>query len=141
MMEWFRMAGVDASIEQLTWSDWLSQCWVDKDFQITMMNFFTLWEPDFLYYSLWNTEGAFNYRKISNPKVDELTAKARVTVDAQARADIYKQVQTVVHDETLDVILWFRNGTIGAQPAVMGLDTIVHPNGSNLNFHKVWLQS
>ncbi len=50
-------------------------------------------------------------------------------------------MQTVVHDETLDVILWFRNGTIGAQPAVMGLDTIVHPNGSNLNFHKVWLQS
>ncbi|MGD9862784.1 MAG: ABC transporter substrate-binding protein [Pseudodonghicola sp.] len=140
MLEWFRMAGVEASIEQLTWSDWLSQCWVDKDFQITMMNFFTLWEPDFLYYSLWNTEGAFNYRKISNAAVDELTAKARVTVDPQARAEIYKQVQTVIHDETLDVILWFRNGTIGAQPSVMGLDTIVHPNGSNLNFHKVWLQ-
>lgn len=139
MLEWFRMAGVDATIEQLTWSDWLSQCWVDKDFQITMMNFFTLWEPDFLYYSLWNTEGAFNYRKISNPMVDELTAKARITVDPQARADIYKQVQKVVHDETLDVILWFRNGTIGAQPSVGGLDTIVHPNGSNLNFHKVWL--
>lgn len=139
MLEWFRMAGVDASIEQLTWSDWLSQCWVDKDFQITMMNFFTLWEPDFLYYSLWNTEGAFNYRKISNAKVDELTAKARVTVDPEARAAVYKEVQQVVHDETLDVVLWFRNGTIGAQPKVMGLDTVVHPNGSNLNFHKVWL--
>ena len=139
MLEWFRMAGVDASIEQLTWSDWLSQVWVDKDFQISMMNFFTLWEPDFLYYSLWNTEGAFNYRKISNAKVDELTAQARVTVDPGARADIYKQVQQVIHDETLDVILWFRNGTIGAQPSVQGLDTIVHPNGSNLRFHKVWL--
>ncbi|MCB1355147.1 MAG: hypothetical protein KDK53_01130 [Maritimibacter sp.] len=139
MLEWFRLAGVDASIEQLTWSDWLSQCWVDKDYQITMMNFFTLWESDFLYYSLWNTEGAFNYRNISNPMIDELTAKARVTVDPEARADIYKQVQKVIHDETLDVILWFRNGTIGAQPSVMGLDTVVHPNGSNLNFHKVWL--
>ncbi|MBC7152770.1 MAG: ABC transporter substrate-binding protein [Rhizobium sp.] len=139
MLEWFRMAGVDASIEQLTWSDWLSQVWVDKDFQISMMNFFTLWEPDFLYYSLWNTEGAFNYRKISNAKVDELTAKARVTVDPAERAEIYKEVQKVIHDETLDVILWFRNGTIGAQPVVQGLDTIVHPNGSNLRFHKVWL--
>jgi peptide/nickel transport system substrate-binding protein len=139
MLEWFRLAGVDASIEQLTWSDWLSQVWVDKDFQISMMNFFTLWEPDFLYYSLWNTEGAFNYRKISNPVVDELTAKARVTVDPAERAEVYKQVQQVVHDETLDVILWFRNGTIGAQPTVQGLDSIVHPNGSNLRFHKVWL--
>lgn len=139
MLEWFRMAGVDATIEQLTWADWLSQCWVDKDFQITMMNFFTLWEPDFLYYSLWNTEGAFNYRKISNPKVDELTAKARVTVDPMERAQIYKDVQAIVNEETLDVVLWFRNGTIGAQPVVGGLDGIVHPNGSNLDFHKVWL--
>lgn len=141
MLEWFRMAGVEASIVQLTWSDWLSQCWVEKDFQITMMNFFTLWEPDFLYYSLWNTEGAFNYRNISNARIDELTARARVTVDPAERAAIYKEVQKVIHDESLDVILWFRNGTIGAQPSVMGLDTIVHPNGSNLNFHKVWLAS
>ena len=139
MLEWFRMAGVDASIEQLTWADWLSQVWVDKDFQISMMNFFTLWEPDFLYYSLWNSEGAFNYRKISNPMVDELTAKARVTVDPAERAEVYKQVQALIQAETLDVFLWFRNGTIGAQPTVQGLDTIVHPNGSNLQFHKVWL--
>ncbi len=139
MLEWFRMAGVDATIEQLTWADWLSQVWVDKDFQISMMNFFTLWEPDFLYYSLWNTEGAFNYRKISNPAVDELTAKARVTVDPAERAAVYKEVQELIQAETLDVFLWFRNGTIGAQPNVQGLDTIVHPNGSNLEFKRVWL--
>jgi peptide/nickel transport system substrate-binding protein len=139
MLEWFRAAGVDATIEQLTWSDWLSQVWVDKDFQISMMNFFTLWEPDFLYYSLWNSTGAFNYRKISDPEIDELTEKARITVDPQERAEIYKQVQQRIHDQTHDVILWFRNGTIGAQPGVGGLDTVVHPNGSNLNFHKVWL--
>lgn len=139
--EWFREAGVDLTITQLTWADWLSQCWVDKDYQITMMNFFTLWEPDFLYYSLWNSTGAFNYRKISDPTIDELTEKARITVDPAARADIYKQVQQRVFDETHDILLWFRNGVIGAQPAVMGLDTIVHPNGSNLNFHKVWLKA
>jgi peptide/nickel transport system substrate-binding protein len=39
------------------------------------------------------------------------------------------------------VVLWFRNGTIGAQPAVGGIETVVHPNGSNLNFHKVWLKA
>jgi peptide/nickel transport system substrate-binding protein len=141
LAEWFREAGVELSIEQLTWADWLSQCWVDRDFQMTMMNFFTLWEPDFLYYSLWNTEGAFNYRSISDPTIDELTAKARVTVDPTERAEIYKQVQQRIYDEVLDVILWFRNGTIAAQPVVGGLDTVVHPNGSNLDFHKVWLKT
>ena len=75
MLEWFKEAGVNMKIEQLTWADWLSQVWVNKDFQISMMNFFTLWEPDFLYYSLWNSTGAFNYRKIKDPIIDDLTAK------------------------------------------------------------------
>jgi peptide/nickel transport system substrate-binding protein len=141
MAEWFRTAGVDMKIEQLTWSDWLSQCWTNKDFQITMMNFFTLWEPDFLYYSLWNSTGAFNYRKIKDADIDKLTQQARGTVDPAARADLYKQVQQRVFDETHDVILWFRNGSLGAQKSVGGLDTIVHPNGCNLNFHKVWLSA
>jgi ABC-type transport system substrate-binding protein len=141
MLEWFKEAGVNMKIEQLTWADWLSQVWVNKDFQISMMNFFTLWEPDFLYYSLWNSTGAFNYRKIKDPVIDDLTQKARVTIDPAARADIYKQVQQQVFDQTHDIILWFRNGSIGAQPSVGGLDTIVHPNGSNFNFHKVWLRA
>ncbi len=141
MLEWFREAGIDMSIEQLTWSDWLSQVWVNKDFQISMMNFFTLWEPDFLYYSLWHSTGAFNYRHINDPELDAMLEKARVTVDPAARAEVYMEVQQRVHDQVHDVILWFRNGTIGAQTAVGGLDTIVHPNGSNLNFHKVWLNA
>ncbi len=141
MAEWFRAAGVEMTIEQLTWADWLSQVWVNRDFQISMMNFFTLWEPDFLYYSLWNSTGAFNYRNIKDAEIDKLTQEARGTVDPAARAELYKKVQQRIFDQTLDVILWFRNGTIGAQKTVGGLDTIVHPNGSNLNFHKVWLNS
>jgi ABC-type transport system substrate-binding protein len=141
MVEWFSAAGVEMTIEQLTWADWLSQVWVNKDFQISMMNFFTLWEPDFLYYSLWHSTGAFNYRHINDPVIDELVTKARVTVDPTARADIYKEVQQRVFDEVHDIVLWFRNGSIAAQPTVAGLETIVHPNGSNLNFHKVWLKA
>jgi ABC-type transport system substrate-binding protein len=139
LVEWFRMAGVNLTIEQLTWADWLSQCWIDRDYQMTMMNFFTLWESDFLYYSVWNSTGAFNYRGINDPVIDELTERARITVDDAERAEIYKAVQQQIFDEAHDIILWFRNGTIGAQPNVRGLDTVVHPNGSNLNFHKVWL--
>ena len=139
MAEWFRAGGVNVKIEQLTWADWLSQCWTNRDFQITMMNFFTLWEPDFLYYSLWNSKGAFNYRSVEDAEIDKLTQQARQVVDPAARAALYKQVQQRIFDQAHDVVLWFRNGTLGAQRAVGGLDTLVAPNGSGLNFHKVWL--
>ena len=83
----------------------------------------------------------FNYRNIKDAEIDTLTQKARETVDPAARAELYKQVQQRIFDQTHDVILWFRNGSMGAQKSVGGLDTVVHPNGSNLNFHKVWLNS
>lgn len=139
--EWARQAGVNMTIEQLTWADWLSQVWVDRDFEMTMMNFFTIWEPDRLYYSLYHTTGGFNYRNISDPLIDELAEAARGEVDPDARTEIYQQIQQHIFDEALDVLLWYRNGSIAAQPSVGGLDTVVHPNGSNLNFHRVWLQS
>ncbi len=141
MAEWFRAGGVNMKIEQLTWADWLSQCWTNRDFQITMMNFFGLWEPDFLYYSLWNSTGAFNYRNVNDPTIDQLTQQARGVTDPAARAGLYQQVQQRVFDQAHDVVLWFRNGTIGAQKSVHGLDTVVAPNGSGLNFHKVWLEA
>lgn len=141
LQEWFRSAGLKVEVQQLTWSDWLSQCWVDRDYDVTMMNFFTLWEPDFLYYSLWHSTGAFNYRNVSDPVLDELAQKARVTVDKKERSDIYHQIQQRIYDEAHDVVLWFRNGTIGAQTNVGGLDQLVHPNGSNLMFRNVWLKT
>jgi len=84
MLEWFRQAGVNTSIEQLTWSDWLSQVWTQKDYQITIMNFFTLWEPDYLYYTQWHTKGAFNYRNLSDPVLDTWLEEARRTTDRAA---------------------------------------------------------
>ena len=139
--EWAREAGVNMTIEQLTWADWLSQVWVDRDFEMTMMNFFTIWEADRLYYSLYHSTGGFNYRNINDPLIDELAEAARGEVDPQARIEIYKRIQKHIYDEALDVVLWYRNGSIAAQPSVGGLDTVVHPNGSNLTFHKVWLAS
>ena len=141
MQEWFREGGVTVTTQQLTWSDWLSQCWVDRDYQVTMMNFFTLWEPDFLYYSLWHSTGAFNYRNIKDPMLDEMTEAARRIIDRDERVQIYKDIQKRIQDETHDVVLWFRNGTVAAQPSVGGLDQLVHPNGSNLQFRHVWLRT
>ena len=89
-----------------------------------MMNFFTLWEPDFLYFSVWNSTGAFNYRAVKDKVIDDLTAQARITVDDAARADLYKKVQAQIWEQSHDIILWFRNGTIGAQPSVKGLSRI-----------------
>ena len=140
LVEWFRQAGVELTIEQLTWADWLSQVWVDKDFQMSMMNFNSIWEEDFLYYSLYNSTGGFNYRGINDTVIDELTEKARVTVDDGARADIYREVQQRVFDKVHDIVVWHRNSSFGAQKNIGGLDTLVNGDGATYHFHRVWIE-
>jgi len=140
LVEWFRMAGIELTIEQLTWADWLSQVWVDKDFQMSMMNFNSIWEEDFLYYSLFNSTGGFNYRGISDPTIDELTEKARVTIDKAERAEIYKEVQQRVFDKVHDIVLWHRNSSFGAQKNIGGLDTLVNADGATYHFDRVWIE-
>jgi ABC-type transport system substrate-binding protein len=141
MQDWFRTVGMRVTVEQLTWSDWLSQVWINRDFSVAMVNFFTLWEPDFLFYSLWHSTGAFNFRNIRDGALDDLLQQAREETDAGVRNELYHQVQQRIFDQSHDVILWYRNGTLAARNSVGGLDTIVHPNASNLNFWRVWLAS
>jgi ABC-type transport system substrate-binding protein len=141
MVEWFRVAGMKIKIAQLNWSDWLAQCWTNRDFDVTMMNFFGLWEPDFLYYSLWHTDGGFNYRNISDSKVDELCEQARATIDVAKRDKIYHKVQQRIFDEAHDVFLWRRKGWVAARKNVGGLDKLVDSDGNGFNFKNVWLES
>ena len=141
MQAWFAEGGVKVTTQQLTWADWLSQCWQQRSFQVTMMSYFTFWEPDFLYYAIWNSTGAFNYRNVNDPMIDEWTESARRSTDPAARAAIYKKVQRRIHDQTHDVILWYENGTVGALQTVGGLDKLVHPNGSNFEFRHLWLRT
>ncbi|MGH7120278.1 MAG: ABC transporter substrate-binding protein [Acetobacteraceae bacterium] len=141
MQGWFEQGDLKVGIQKLTWADWLGQCWQRRDFQVTMMNFFTLWQPDFLYFSIWNSKGAFNYRNIKDPMIDKWTLEARHSTDAAERIALYKKVQKQIQDETHDVILWYRKGTLAAQPRVGGLDKLVHPDGSNFQFKNVWLNA
>jgi len=105
------------------------------------MNFFGLWEPDFLYYSLWHTDGGFNYRNISDSKVDELCEQARATIDVAKRDKIYHKVQQRIFDEAHDVFLWRRKGWVAARNNVGGLDKLVDSDGNGFNFKNVWLES
>ena len=45
------------------------------------------------------SEGGFNSGYYSNPEVDRLLEEARTATDQAARADLYKKMQQIVHDD------------------------------------------
>jgi len=61
-------------------------------------------DPDTLPYlalrtGAWPDKGGFNSGYYSNPKVDALLEQARRSTDQAERAKLYKQMQTIVHDD------------------------------------------
>ncbi len=61
-------------------------------------------------------EGGFNSGYYSNPEVDDLLEKARVATDQDERAELYKQMQEIVHEDAPWVFVanWKQNAVTGA---------------------------
>jgi peptide/nickel transport system substrate-binding protein len=139
MQQYFTQAGLNVEIQKLKWSDWLSQVWINREFTLSMVNFFTFWEPAYMYTSLWSTDGSFNFRGYSSEEYDETVAQAAKATSRDEAVSLYQEAQAILHEDTPDVMLWFRDGTLAAKDRVKGLDTILSPNNSELEFGQVWL--
>jgi peptide/nickel transport system substrate-binding protein len=61
-------------------------------------------------------KGGFNSSYYSNPEVDKLLEEARVSTDQSRRAELYKKVQSIVHDDApwLFVANWKQNAVVTA---------------------------
>lgn len=139
MQQSFQQAGLSVEIQQLQWSDWLSQVWANGDFTLSMVNFFTFWEPAYLYTSLWTSDGSFNFRGYASDEYDQTVAEAAQASSREEAIPLYQEAQAIVHEDVPDVMLWFRDGTLAAKNNVYGVGTALSPNNSELNFRRGWL--
>jgi peptide/nickel transport system substrate-binding protein len=139
LQQFFQQAGLSVEIQQLQWSDWLSQVFVNQDFTLSMVNFFTFWEPAYLYTSLWTSNGSFNFRGYASDEYDQTVADAAQAGTRDEAIPLYQEAQAIIHEDVPDVMLWFRDGTLAAKDHVRGLNTVLSPNNSELGFGQVWL--
>lgn len=139
MQQYFQQAGLSVEIQQLQWSDWLSQVFANADFRLSMVNFFTFWEPAYLYTSLWSSGGSFNFRGYASDDYDQALADAAQASGREEAIPLYQEAQSIIYEDVPDVMLWFRDGTLAAKESVNGLDTVLSPNNSELDFGRAWL--
>lgn len=98
----FKKIGIDLKIKTLAWPTFL-QTVTTGGHQLAL----AAWTPDYADpdYNLWYFANSaskgpgFNLAYYDNKKVDQLLAEGRKTVDEGRRGDIYKEVQTIMHDE------------------------------------------
>ncbi|MCJ8518730.1 peptide/nickel transport system substrate-binding protein [Pseudorhizobium tarimense] len=121
-------AGFAVTIESYEWNTFLGRVneGLESKADMAEMAWMTN-DPDTLPYLTLRTEalpanGGFNSGYYSNPELDQLLERARRSTDQSERAELYAQVQEIVHDDApwLFVANWKQNAVTTA--AVEGFE-------------------
>lgn len=99
--------GLKAKIQTFEWNTFLGKVnpGLDKDQHVDMAEMAWMTnDPDTLPYltlrtGAWPDKGGFNSGYYSNPEVDKLLEEARTSTDQSKRAELYKKMAKIVHDD------------------------------------------
>ncbi|RYH11553.1 ABC transporter substrate-binding protein [Tropicimonas sp. IMCC6043] len=114
--------GLDVKIETYEWNTFLGEVnpGLEGKADMAEMAWMTQ-DPDTLPFlalrtAAWPEQGGFNSGYYSNPKVDELLEKARVSTSQDERAALYKEMQAIVQEEAPWVFVanWKQNAVTSA---------------------------
>ena len=139
MEQSFSELGLEVEIQELQWGDWLTQVTANMDYRMAMVNWFGGWEPAQMYRGLFHSEGSFNSFAYASDDFDAAIENAESAPSEEAEVEYYREAQRVLHEEVPSPMLWFRDGAMAAEPSVGGLDTVLAPNNTEVNFSAAWL--
>ncbi|RRQ74727.1 ABC transporter substrate-binding protein, partial [Streptomyces griseofuscus] len=100
-----KAVGLNVKIETYEWNTYLSKVNAGLTPQTHMAEMAWMTnDPDTLPFltlrtEAWPKKGGFNSGYYSNPQVDALLEKARLTTDNAERGQLYRQVQQIVHND------------------------------------------
>ncbi|KGM48806.1 ABC transporter substrate-binding protein [Pseudooceanicola atlanticus] len=112
--------GFDVTIETYEWNTFLGEVnpGLEGKADMAEMAWMTN-DPDTLPYlalrtDAWPDKGGFNSGYYSNPEVDTLLEEARVATDQEKRAELYKEMQTIVQEDAPWVFVanWKQNAVM-----------------------------
>ncbi len=92
----------------------------DHEFQAMMGGWGTGTDP-YTNENLFGTDKGRNYVNYSNQRVDELFEVGLAEFDRAKRADIYREIATLLHDEQPYTCLFFRRSFYGVSKSVRGM--------------------
>jgi len=95
----FQSAGVDAKTYISDWPSFFSGHVQSKEYQIALLGWLNIVDPDRLMYSQFKTDGAFNWGGYSNAEVDALVEEGRSSLEQDARTKAYRKAAAIVAEE------------------------------------------
>jgi peptide/nickel transport system substrate-binding protein len=131
-----KKVGIDLQIQQLEWAAVL-QAQRDKNFDLNLTFNTNRPDPD-VYLSIAHSKSSTNWGSYSNPKMDELIDKGRVTTNLDERKAIYADIQRLFANELPYLFLYVIKNFNPARTHVKGFV----PMASNyrLSLKETWVE-
>ena len=108
------------------------------DCDLTVVGWSGFVDIDEYMYDLFTTNGAYNQQNYSNPQVDELLEKGRVTVDEEERKEIYKEAQKLIAEDAPMAFLYMNSFTVAMRDNVKGYT--VQPTAATIFMKNVYFE-
>lgn len=105
LVEELKQIGVNASIELVEWDSWLSDVYANRDYQSTVIGVDASSLSARALLERYTTDNSGNFMNYSNPKYDELFAKAIATSSDDERTQDYKDLETLLTDDAASVYI------------------------------------
>lgn len=119
--------GVTLDIRGYDDPPWWPLIYLDTDWQVAFQGMGPRAHPDILFRREFMTDGSFNPAHYSNPDLDRLVMRARVTVDEMEQARLYREAQGILREDLPYLPLYATDALVGYRPAVDGF--LPHPLG------------
>ncbi|GAB7090669.1 peptide-binding protein [Halorubrum luteum] len=131
--------GIDLDIQLITWSNWLSDVYTDRDFQATTSSYLALWFPDAGFHRPLHSDGAFFFTGWEDQEYNDLIDEARTVYDMSERAPIYHEAAELLKERRSGHILLYWTPTLMARHNNY-TGEVMSPDGSTFRFEDTQLE-
>lgn len=104
IVENLKAVGIDAKLDLVEWSSWLSECYQGRNYQATVVGVDGKLSPSdwFAKYVSTDAKNFMNYR---SDVFDKLFEEAKATVDIDTKAKLYKEAEMVLAQDAVNVFI------------------------------------
>ena len=134
MQEQLRQIGIEAEMVLLDAGTMIQTVYADKDFDLAVTGTSGYTDPHGLVIENFATGSSGNFVTYSNPQVDDLIEQAKVQVDVETRADLYRQIQEILLQDLPWVNFFVANQFETMKTTVYGYEHIA--TGSDISLRK-----
>lgn len=104
IVQQLQAVGINASIEPVEWSSWLSDVYSDRNYQSTVVGLTSQLAPGYLI-SRFESDAHNNFVNFSDEEFDKVSQEAIGTVDESVKVEKYKRMQEILSEKAASAFI------------------------------------